>query len=134
MRKNHFLWRSVANAERGALFQHMEPNPLAALTKRGLLGILAQAQRDGATDLVMEPAPKRGTVYRYMGHSSPPTPMLEWPLVVSELAGLAGIRDAAYPKEGIIYVAYSGVRLRWQLKMPSQDKECLLHNLGVDTV
>ena len=107
---------------------------MAALTKRGLLGILAQAQRDGATDLAMEPAPKGGTVYRYMGHSSPPTPMLDWPLVVSELAGLAGIRDAAYPKEGIIYVAYSGVRLRWQLKMPSQDKECLLHNLGGDTV
>jgi len=60
--------------------------------------------------------------------------MLDWAVVVSELAGLAGIRDAPYPKEGIIYVAYSGVRLRWQLKMTSQDKQCLLHNLGGKTV
>jgi hypothetical protein len=60
--------------------------------------------------------------------------MLQWPVVVSELAGLAGIRDASYPKEGIIYVAYSGVRLRWQLKMASQDNECVLHKLGSDTI
>src|SRR6266403_3209328 len=103
----------------------MEQNPTPILVKRGLLGILAQAQRDGATDLVMEPAAGEGTVYRYMGHSSPPTPTLDWPAVVSVLAGLAGSRDAAYPKEGIIYVAFSGVRLRWQLKMASQDKECV---------
>ena len=103
------------------------------LVKRALLGILAGAQRDGATDLVMEPARGGETVFRYMGHSSPPTPMLDWPAVVSELAGLAGIRDA-YPKEGIIYVAYSGVRLRWQLKLASQDKECVLHNLGAETI
>ncbi len=107
---------------------------MPVLVKRGLLGILAQAQRDGATDLVMEPAWGGGTVYRYLGRSSPPTPMLDWPTVVSELAGLAGIRNAAYPKQGIIYVAYSGVRLRWQLKMASQETECLLHNLGTHTV
>ncbi len=107
---------------------------MAVHIKRGLLGILAQAQRDGATDFVIEPAPDGGSVYRYMGHSSPPTPWLHWPVVVSELAGLAGIRDTAYPKKGIIYVAYSGVRLRWQLKMTSQDRECLLHNLGNETV
>ncbi len=60
--------------------------------------------------------------------------MLDWPAVVSELAGLAGIRDAPYPKEGIIYVAYSGVRLRWQLKMTGPDEECHLHNLGDELV
>jgi hypothetical protein len=112
----------------------MEQDPMTFLVKRSLLGILARAQQDGATDLVMEPAPEGGTVFRYMGQNSPPTPMLDWPVVVSELAGLAGIRDAAYPKEGIIYVAYSGVRLRWQLKMASQDKECLLHNVGGNTL
>ncbi len=102
--------------------------------KRWLLTALAGAQRDGATELVMEPAPDGGTVFRYMGHSSPPSPSLDWSVVVSELGGLAGIRDAPYPKEGIIYVAYSGVRLRWRLKMTSQDGGCVLHNLGNDTI
>ena len=97
--------------------------------KRWLLTTLAGAQQDGATDLVVEPTPG-GTVFRYMGHRSLPYPALEWPVVVSELAGLAGARDALYPKEGIIYVAYSGVRLRWQFKMARQDSECILHNLG----
>ncbi len=112
----------------------MEENPMAGLIKRGLLGILAQAQRDGATDLVMEPAPDGGTIYRYMGHSSPPTPMLDWPVVVSELAGLASVRDAPYPKGGIIYVAYSGVRLRWQFKIACEGTECVLQNLGNETI
>ncbi len=102
--------------------------------KRWLLTILAGAQRDGATDLVMEPAASGGTVYRYMGHSSPPSPSLDWPLVVSELAGLAGVRDVPHPKEGITYRAYSGVRLRWQFKMASKDSECVLHNLGSETI
>ena len=102
--------------------------------KRWLLTIVAGAQRDGASDLVMERAPGGGTIYRYMGHNSPPNPSLDWPLVVSELAGLAGVRDAPHPKEGIIYVAYSGVRLRWHFKMASQESECVLHNLGSDTI
>jgi hypothetical protein len=54
--------------------------------------------------------------------------------MVSELGGLAGIREAQYPKEGIIYVAYSGVRLRWQVKMTNSNGECILHNLGNETV
>lgn len=112
----------------------MKQNPIAPHLKRWLLSIIAQAQRDGATDLVMEQAPGGGTVHRYMGHSSPPSPMLDWPLVVSELSGLAGIREAPYPKEGIIYVAYSGVRLRWQLKMTNENSECVLHNLGTEMI
>ncbi len=114
----------------------MEQNPIAPHLKRWLLGILAQAQRDGATDLVMAPAGEEGAFWRCFvagtWHNSLPSPMLQWPLVVSELAGMAGIRDRPYPKQGIIYVAYSGLRLRWQLKMTSQEKECVLHQLGGD--
>jgi hypothetical protein len=73
-------------------------------------------------------------MYHYMGHRSLPSPAIDWPVVVSELAGLAGARDTPYPKEGIIYVAYSGVRLRWQFKMASQDSQCVLHNLGNDRI
>lgn len=113
----------------------MEQNPIGPHMKRCLLSILAGAQRDGATELIMEPAPAGGgTVFRYLGRSSPPSPALDWPLVVSELAGLAGMRHAPYPKDGIIYVAYSGVRLRWQLKMPTEASGCILHNLGRDMI
>ncbi len=112
----------------------MNEGPIAVHIKRALLGILAQAQRDGAADVVIGPVADGGTVYRYMGHSSPPTPWLAWPIVASELAGLAGIRAAPFPKEGIIYVAYSGVRLRWQLKMTGHDQDCVLHNLASDPV
>ncbi len=116
----------------------MEQNPLALHIKRGFLAILAQAQRDGATDLVMAPAGDEGTSWRLnvggTWHESIPSPVLQWPIVVSEVAGLAGTRDAPYPKEGIIYVACSGVRLRWQFKMASEASECILHNLGNDTI
>jgi hypothetical protein len=54
--------------------------------------------------------------------------------MASELAGLAGMRDRPCLKEGIIYVAYSGVRLRWGIKMKNQGEECILHDLGKDVV
>jgi hypothetical protein len=63
-----------------------------------------------------------------------PAPGLDWTLVTSEPEGLAGIRGAPYPKEGIVYVAYLGVRVRWRLRMISKDEEYLLHNLGNDLV
>ena len=102
------------------------------MIKRAALGILAQAQRDGATELLMAPAPDGGTLFRYevegTWHDSA-SGGFSWPLVKSELGGLAGVRDAPYPKEGIIYLAYSGVRLRWRMTMANQD-ECILHTLG----
>jgi hypothetical protein len=110
----------------------MNESPIAVQIKRALLGIMAQAQRDGAVDLVVGPLADGGTVYRYLGRSSPPTPWLDWRVVVSELAGLAGIRAAGFPKAGVIYVAYSGLRLRWELKMNRHDEDCVLHNLASD--
>jgi hypothetical protein len=82
----------------------------------------------------MEPTPDGETVYRYMGHSSTPSPALKWPIVVSELAGLAGVRNQPYPKEGIVYVGYSGVRLRWQFRMMSESSSGVLRNLGNEMV
>jgi len=105
--------------------------------KRAALLVLAQAQQDNATDLVMAPAADGGTSIRYKidgaWHNWAPTG-LGWSLLASELGGLAGVRDAEYPKEGIIYVAYSGVRLRWQIKMRNHSAECTFHNLGNEKV
>jgi len=107
------------------------------MIKRVSLLVLSQAQRDCATDLVMGPAADGGTSIQYKIDGAWCTwepAGLAWPLVASELAGLAGIRDARYPKEGIIYAAYSGVRVRWHIKMMNQSDECILHNLGTDMV
>jgi hypothetical protein len=86
----------------------------------------------------MAPATEGGIAVRQKVDGSwqdwAPAPGLVWTLVTSELEGLAGIRGDPYPKEGIVYVAYSGVRVRWRLRMISKDEECLLHNLGNDLV
>jgi hypothetical protein len=59
---------------------------------------------------------------------------LAWPRLVSELTGLAGVRDADFPKEGIINLAYGGVRLRFKVRVTSPAAECVLQNLGSDLV
>ncbi len=107
------------------------------LAKRWVLLVISSAQREGATDLILGPGADGGTAARYKvadaWHDYSPSEVT-WSSVGSELGGLAGIRDKAFPKQGIIYVAYSGVRLRWQLEMMSADGQCLLHNLGNEMV
>ena len=116
----------------------MNQDPTTEMIKRTALLIVAQAQRDGATDLVLSRAADGGTSMRYQisgtWHDWTPAPGLIWPILLSELWGLAGIRQAPFPKQGIIYVAHSGIRLRWQLKMRNQNEECSLHNLGTETI
>ncbi len=106
--------------------------------KRWVLLVLSSAQREAATDLIMAPATEGGISIRYRidgaWHDWAPTHGLAWTPVVSELGGLAGIRDAPFPKAGIIYVAYSGVRVRWQIFMTSSEAGCALHHLGGDTL
>ena len=106
--------------------------------KQWVLLVLSSAQKEQASDLVIGPASGIGTSVRYKiggaWHNWAPAPGLAWPLVMSELGGLAGIRDAPFPKEGIIYLAYSGVRLRWRVQMKSLDGEGVLQNLGSNVV
>jgi hypothetical protein len=106
-------------------------------TRRAALLILSTAVRDRATEATMGPASDGGTSIRYridgVWHAWS-TAGIAWPLMVTELEGLAGVRAKPYPKEGIIYVAYSGVRVRWQINLTSKDKSCFLSNLGSETV
>ncbi len=106
--------------------------------KRWVLLVLSSAQREGATDLVIAPATDGGASIRHkaegawrdwIGTGGP-----RWLGIVSELAGLAGIRDQPFPKGGIIYAAYSGVRLRWEVHLSEPDAGCFLHNIGKDLV
>ena len=110
---------------------------MTLMVKRAALLVLSTAQRERATDVAMAPATNGGTSIRYRIDTAWhdwSTAGIAWPLMVSELEGLAGIRGAPYPKEGIIYIAYSGVRLRWQINLTSHDDGCLLSNLGNETV
>ena len=98
--------------------------------KRFTLMVLFQAQQDRATELVIAPAihdhapisyKVEGTWYDM---SSPPAQIL--PDVVAELGRLAAFTDRPFPKEGLIDLAYSGVRLRWVVRMSSAEADCIL--------
>jgi hypothetical protein len=59
-----------------------------------------------------------------MTGQGPPTEMLSD--LVTMLARLAGADDESFPKAGTIDVQYSGLRLKWAMRMASRDAECLL--------
>src|SRR5437764_1066295 len=48
------------------------------------------------------------------------------PGIVAELSRLAWFSDGAFPKDGTIDVAFSGLRLQWRIRMESTDAECIL--------
>lgn len=113
------------------------PDPKALPVKRAALLILSTAVRERAAEMTMGPTNDGWTSIRYRidgAWHDWNKAGIEWSLMVSELEGLAGVRNAPYPKEGIIYVAYSGVRVRWQINVASPDKDCFLSNLRGETV
>jgi type II secretory ATPase GspE/PulE/Tfp pilus assembly ATPase PilB-like protein len=97
-------------------------------TKQFTLLVLFQAQQDRATELVIVPTTGGGIRYKVDGtwrdFSPPPAHIL--PGVVAELGRLAGLPEDAFPQQGIIDMAFSGVRLRWRLQMQSAEAECVL--------
>jgi len=92
--------------------------------------ILFQAQQDHATELVVRNCPGPGAGVRYkvaenwhdwMG----PTPELA-PAIIQEIERLASFSKRPCPKEGLIDVPFSGVRLLWVARMSSADSDCIL--------
>ena len=104
----------------------MNEDPIKRLT----LLVLFQAQHDHATELavartVSGPSPIRYKVgSRWYDMAPPPAHIL--PDVVAELERLAEFTGRPYPKEGLIDVPYSGVRLRWLIRIANADAEVLL--------
>jgi len=98
--------------------------------KRFTLLVLLQAQQDRATDLVIASATAERSPIRYKVEgtwydmSPPPSHIL--PDVAAELGRLAKLSEGAFPQEGFINMAFSGVRLRWKLKRTSAEAECVL--------
>jgi type IV pilus assembly protein PilB len=96
--------------------------------RRFTLLVLFQAQEDRATELVITPSIGGGIRYKVDGTwydmSPPPSHIL--PSAVAELGRLAELPEGPFPKEGIIDVAYFGLRLRWKIHLRSAEAECVL--------
>ena len=98
--------------------------------KRFTLLLLFQAQQDRATELAVAPMSGEMPAIRYKvgntWHDLSPPPSHILPGVVAELGRLASFTRRPFPKEGLIDVLYSGVRLLWVIRVASAQAECFL--------
>ena len=89
--------------------------------RRFTLLVLFQAQQDHATELVIAPPSGTRSPIRYkLGdawHDMSPPPADILPGVMAELGRLAAFTKRPFPKEGLIDVPFSGVRLRWIIRI-----------------
>ena len=92
--------------------------------------ILFQAQQDHATELVVRSSPGSGAAVRYKladawhDWTSPPPELA--PAIIDAIGKLATFTKRPCPKEGLIDVQYSGLRLLWVVRMASPDGDCIL--------
>ncbi len=98
--------------------------------KRFALLVLFQAQQDHATELTIAPVGGERPSIRYKvgdrWYDLSPPPAHVLPGVVAELDRLAEFGKRPFPKEGLIDVPYSGVRLRWIIRRTSAEADCVL--------
>ena len=92
--------------------------------------ILFQAQQDHATELVVCSCPGTGAAVRYKVAENwhdwtSPHPELA-PAIIREIGKLAAFTKRPCPKEGLIDVPYSGVRVLWVVRMASAGGDCIL--------
>ena len=98
--------------------------------KRTTKLILFEAQQDHATELVVRRCPGTGAAVRCKVAGNwhdwkSPGPELA-PAIIEEIGRLAAFTKRPCPKEGLIDVPYSGVRLLWVVRMASADGDCIL--------
>ena len=98
--------------------------------KRTTKLILFQAQQDHASELVVRSCPGSGAAVRYKVAETwhdwtSPGPELV-PAIICEIGKLAAFTKRPCPKEGLIDMPYSGVRLLWAVKVASADGDCIL--------
>lgn len=98
--------------------------------KRTTKLILFQAQQDHAKELVISNSAGTGAAVRYKvadnwhDWKSPSHELAA--AIIGEIGRLAKFTKRPYPKEGLIDVPYSGVRLLWAARMASADGDCVL--------
>jgi len=99
-------------------------------TQRFTRLVLFQAQQDHAQELIIAPVVREGSPVRYKvedtWYDMSPPPARILPGVVAELGRLAAFAKRPFPKEGLIDLPFSGVRLRWIVRMTSADGDCML--------
>jgi hypothetical protein len=92
--------------------------------------ILFQAQQDHATELIIRNSPGSGSAIRYKvaetWHDWKSPSREQAPAIVGEIGRLASFTKRPFPKEGLIDVQYSGVRLLWVVRMASAEGDCVL--------
>jgi hypothetical protein len=98
--------------------------------KRTTKLILFQAQPDHATEVVVRSSPGAGAAVCYKVADTwhdwtGPAPDLA-PAIIGEIGKLATFTKRPCPKEGLIDVPYSGIRLLWVVRMASADGDCIL--------
>ena len=92
--------------------------------------VLFQAQQDHATELVVRSCPRTGAAIRYKVAETwhdwnSPGPQFA-PAIIGAIGRLADFTRRPCPKEGLIDVPYSGVRLLWVARMASANGDCTL--------
>lgn len=96
-----------------------------ASIKRYALMVLFQAQQDHATELLVRRSDESGAPIRYQlggtwhDWKSPGTALA--PAILDEISTLAGFGTRPFPREGLIDVNHSGLRLLWIARMASSD-------------
>ncbi len=92
--------------------------------------VLAQAQKDDATELVVgridgETTPIRCKIKGQWYDQKPPPAHLRTP-IVTELALLAELPEGPFPKEGTIEVVTDNVSTKWKLSAPTAEGDWVL--------
>jgi hypothetical protein len=101
--------------------------------ERTTKAILFQAQQDHATELVIHGSPESEAAVRYKvaetwhDWKSPPPELGS--AIIGEIGRLARFTQRMCPKEGLIDVPYSGVRLLWVARIAAADGDCVLSPL-----
>ena len=104
----------------------MSDDPIKHTTKL----MLFQAQQDHATELVVRRRPGTVAAISYKINQtwhdwkSPGSELT--PAIIGEIGRLAAFTTRPCPKEGLIDMPFSGVRLLWVVKMESADGDCVL--------
>jgi len=104
----------------------MSEDPIQRFT----LLVLFQAQQDRATELTIASAISGRSPITYKvgalgtNMSAPPAHIMAG--VVAQLETVAAFTKRPFLKEGLIDVPYSGVRLRWIIRMATADAACML--------
>jgi hypothetical protein len=96
--------------------------------RRLIRAILFEAQYDGATELVIGFASRKGTPIRYKvegtWYEMHPFPSRIRPAVVAELGRMAGFPEGSFPKEGLLSEVSDSVLLQWRVRITEAEGDC----------